>query len=176
MAKATARVNARKLSLFSLYQFLLYAMVTETSDFSFMTESSSWKWKALSWSTKYQLLLSFYEDRDWFESYLEYCQKQFFSYKNPGDVDREYCFAFRQGLLDYWHGMYDAFKWYFSKLPFESLDPLDQSVFLLGYIEAKTLRTEKKILINELIELAKRYGDSWSPRIINAVFDKWLVS
>jgi transcription termination factor NusB len=72
--------------------------------------------------------------------------------------------------------MYDTFKWYFSKLPFESLDPLDQSLFLLGYVESKTFHTEKKILINELIELAKRYGDPWSPRIINAVFDKWISS
>lgn len=174
MAKATARVNARKLSLFSLYQFLLHAMATDSRDLPLISDWLSWQWKIVPWSIRYSLLLSFYEDRDLFESNLEYCQKQFFSYKNPGNVDREYCFAFRQWLLDYGYGMYDSFKWYFSKLPFESLDPLDQSLFLLGYVESKTLHTEKKILINELIELAKRYGDPWSSRIINAVFDKWI--
>ncbi|MBU0626554.1 hypothetical protein KKG31_06005 [Patescibacteria group bacterium] len=42
---------------------------------------------------------------------------------------------------------------------FEQMDTMDQSLFILGYAERKELKTPKEILINELIELAKRYSD-----------------
>jgi len=34
------------------------------------------------------------------------------------------------------------------------------------------LETPKEILLNELIELAKRYSDEGSPKLINAIFHK----
>lgn len=36
---------------------------------------------------------------------------------------------------------------------------MDQSIFLLGYVEWKVLDTPKEVLLNEMIELAKRYSD-----------------
>ena len=54
------------------------------------------------------------------------------------------------------------------------MDVLDQAIFLLGYTEHKVLDTPKEILINEMIELAKRYSDDGAPKLINAVMDKVL--
>jgi transcription termination factor NusB len=39
------------------------------------------------------------------------------------------------------------------------MDTIDQAIFLLGYIEDKVLQTPKEVLLNEMIELAKRYSD-----------------
>jgi len=39
------------------------------------------------------------------------------------------------------------------------MNTMNQSLFLLGYVERKVLETPKEVLLNELIELAKRYDD-----------------
>lgn len=48
---------------------------------------------------------------------------------------------------------------YAETFSYEQMDVLDQAIFLLGYTERKVLETPKEILMNEMIELAKRYSD-----------------
>ena len=52
------------------------------------------------------------------------------------------------------------------------MDVIDQALFLLGYMERKQLQTPKEVLLNELIELAKRYCDEGSPKLINGIMHK----
>jgi transcription termination factor NusB len=42
---------------------------------------------------------------------------------------------------------------------FAEMNTMNQTLFVLGYVERKVLETPKEILLNELIELAKRYDD-----------------
>jgi transcription termination factor NusB len=58
---------------------------------------------------------------------------------------------------------------------YDKMDPLDQSLLLLWYIEYKVLWTPKELIINEMVELAKRYGDDWSPKLINWILH-WLIT
>ncbi|MBO4516228.1 hypothetical protein J5751_02075 [bacterium] len=39
------------------------------------------------------------------------------------------------------------------------MNTMNQALFILGYVEWKVLDTPKEILLNELVELAKRYDD-----------------
>jgi transcription termination factor NusB len=45
---------------------------------------------------------------------------------------------------------------------------------LLGYIESKEYKTDKKIIMNEMIELAKRYWDNNSYKLINGIWNKFI--
>ena len=55
--------------------------------------------------------------------------------------------------------MYATLNPYTKKLHLDHCDRIDQAIFLLGYIEYQTLKTPKGVLINEMIELSKRFSD-----------------
>ena len=63
---------------------------------------------------------------------------------------------------------------YTTTFSYQQMDVIDQSLFLLGYTEWKVLDTPREVLINEMIELAKRYSDEGAPRLINGIMDKVL--
>jgi transcription antitermination protein NusB len=55
----------------------------------------------------------------------------------------------------------------------EQLDPVGRAVLLLGLAELKFCPdVPTKVVINEAVELAKRYGTTDSFRFVNAVLDK----
>jgi transcription termination factor NusB len=39
------------------------------------------------------------------------------------------------------------------------MDMIDRCLFVLGYTEHKELKTPKEVLLNEIIEISKRYSD-----------------
>lgn len=55
---------------------------------------------------------------------------------------------------------------------FDKMDLIDQALFVLWYAEHTVFHTPKEILLNELIELAKRYADDGSTKLINAIMHK----
>lgn len=52
---------------------------------------------------------------------------------------------------------------------FEEMDIVDRAIFLLGYVEKRKVGTEPKLILNEMIELAKRYWDEGSSKLINGI-------
>lgn len=56
------------------------------------------------------------------------------------------------------------------------MDLIDRVLFVLGYIEYTELRTPKEVMLNEMVELAKRYGDDSSSKLINGIGHKLLSS
>jgi N utilization substance protein B len=61
---------------------------------------------------------------------------------------------------------------YTESFNYQQMDAIDQAIFLLWYTEWKVLGTPKEILINEMVELAKRYSDSGAPKLVNGIMDK----
>lgn len=55
---------------------------------------------------------------------------------------------------------------------FAKMDPMDKAIFLEWGVEYSVHHTPLKILINEMIEISKRYGDEWSPKLINGIGHK----
>ena len=49
------------------------------------------------------------------------------------------------------------------------MDLMDRVLFILGYIEFVELKTPKEVILNEMVELAKRYGDDSSPKLLNGI-------
>ncbi len=88
---------------------------------------------------------------------------------------------------EYLHAMAPAYEMYASKLPelvntytstfqYDDMDIMDRVIFLLWYAEFKLLKTPKEIILNETIELAKKYWDTWSPKLINGILHKILAA
>lgn len=55
------------------------------------------------------------------------------------------------------------------------MDTIDQCVFILGVVEYHVFKTPKEILINEMVELAKRYGDGGTSKLVNAILHKIIA-
>lgn len=55
---------------------------------------------------------------------------------------------------------------------FNRLSVLEQAILLMGCQEIKTTDTPKQIIINEAVELCKKYCDDDSYKLINGVLDK----
>ena len=54
----------------------------------------------------------------------------------------------------------------------ERIDPVDRAILRLATCELMESDTPSKVILNEAIELAKRYGTSDSSRFVNGVLDK----
>jgi len=57
---------------------------------------------------------------------------------------------------------------------FSKMDTIDKALFVLWYAEHKVLNTPKEIIINEIVELAKRYADDGSAKLLNGILHKML--
>jgi transcription termination factor NusB len=55
---------------------------------------------------------------------------------------------------------------------FDKMDPMDKAIFLAWGVEYIIHKTPVKIILNEMIEIAKRYGDEWAPKLINGIGHK----
>lgn len=87
--------------------------------------------------------------------------------------------------MDYINTMAPAFSLYAEKIPalvnahtttfnYDDMDVIDRVIFLLGYAEFSLMKTPKEVVMNEMIELAKKYGDEGSSKLINAILHKVL--
>jgi len=61
---------------------------------------------------------------------------------------------------------------YASTFGYDDMDLMDRVIFILGYVEYTQLNTPKEVVLNEMVELAKRYGDESSPKLINGIGHK----
>lgn len=58
---------------------------------------------------------------------------------------------------------------------FKEMDIIDKSIFVLWYIEYNVVRTPKKVVINEMIELSKRFWDANSSKLVNWIWHSILI-
>ena len=108
------------------------------------------------------------------EEEVPYYLRHFFDQWKEEDVDMEYILKIWSAFSDYVSEVEKVVNEYTTSFSYQQMDVIDQSLFLLGYTEWKVLGTAKEILINEMIELAKRYSDEGAPRLVNGVMDKVL--
>ena len=55
----------------------------------------------------------------------------------------------------------------------ERLSKVDKSLIYLGCSEIESSETPASVVIDEMVELAKVYGDKNSPSFINGIIDSW---
>lgn len=105
---------------------------------------------------------------------IPYYLKNFFDKRKEEDVDIDYLLKVGAAFPNYVDELKKMVNGYTETFKYEQMDIVDQAIFLLGYTEHKVLETPKEILINEMIELAKRYSDDGASKLINGIMHKFL--
>jgi transcription termination factor NusB len=98
--------------------------------------------------------------------------KTFFDKWNTDEIDMDYVIKVWSAYEKYLDEAIQTINKHTQSFSFQEMNTMNQSLFILWYIEWKVLDTPKEILLNELIELAKRYDDEWSPKLINGIMHK----
>ena len=65
----------------------------------------------------------------------------------------------------------DVFSPLLTKWKWERLPLLTQSILLMSYAHSKVEKTDKKVIINVAVDLAKKYIDEKQAKFINAILD-----
>lgn len=103
---------------------------------------------------------------------LEYFVNTFFDKRDIEEIDMDYVMKIWSSYDKYLQEAVDAINKYTQTFTFSEMNTINQAVFLLWYIEWKVLETPKEVLLNELVELSKRFDDEWSAKLINWIMHK----
>lgn len=110
---------------------------------------------------------------------VAYIIKRFF--ENQGqeeekkvDPDREYIKIIAPLFWKYEPVVRDLVNTHTISFTFDEMDVLDRVIFVLGYVERKELNTPREVMINEMVEFWKRYGDESSSKLLNGIAHKLL--
>lgn len=99
-------------------------------------------------------------------------RRQLLADQNPRDLDVEYFDALLHAAIAGNEALQNAFAACLDR-PAEQLDPVERAVLLLGTCELK-LHPEVpyRVVLNEAVELAKKFGAEDSHKYINAVLER----
>lgn len=98
--------------------------------------------------------------------------RQFSAMPEYGQVDRQYFAELLQIAVEE-AAAYDSAIARYAVRAIEQLDAVGRSILLIALAELKHRPdVPAKVVINEAVELAKRYGATESYRFVNAVLDK----
>jgi N utilization substance protein B len=189
------RINARKLLLSYIYHYCFLAKLTSsveiaaqaTPTFSLSEQQDPffdqhfladlktlWEYNATE-GERFQASLTTLLTED-AEEGLPYYLNHFFDQRKEEEVDMEYLFQVGRGFSHYVQEIQDIVNTYTETFTYQQMDVIDQAIFLLGYSEYQLLHTPKEILINEMVELAKRYSDEGAPKLINGIMHKIIAN
>jgi N utilization substance protein B len=99
-------------------------------------------------------------------------RNQYASDEGFGDADAEYFRALIDGITEGAAAL-DATLGALIDRPVEQLDPVERAVLLIGLYElGQRLDVPYRVVINEGIELAKRFGATDGHKFVNAVLDR----
>lgn len=174
------RIHARKIALSYLYQHCFFRnLITQRSaviealfiDNIFQSQTEKFEKAKEEFKQKIEVL----KDEN-FEDHMADFVANFFDEWTADDVDFDYLCKVVPAVDTYEKELEQQVDMYASTFKYIDMDIIDQSLFLLWYVEWKMLWTPKEVIINELIELAKRYSDEWSPKLLNGVMHKIITA
>lgn len=88
------------------------------------------------------------------------------------DPDRAYIESMAPCFWNYEAKVRELINKYAVSFTFDEMDILDRVIFVLGYAEFIEMKTPKEVMINEMVEFGKRYGDESSSKLINGIAHK----
>ncbi len=91
------------------------------------------------------------------------------------DVDREYVLLIGDQLKRYMVKMPKLVDKHANQFMYEDMEITKKALFVLWYTESKVLQTDTKVIINEMVELAKRFGWADTFKLINSIFHNLLI-
>lgn len=95
-------------------------------------------------------------DQDAMEK-VDYLTNHCFDNRGYEQIDIEFVFALVSEYEKHKEEVAKKVNKYATSFSFEQMDMIDQSIFILGYVEYIKIGTPKEVLLNEMVELSKRY-------------------
>ena len=90
-------------------------------------------------------------------------------------IDFEYIKALWPLFHEYEPKVKELVDTFATSFGYDHMDLMDRVLFVLWDLEFTVLWVDKWVVLNEMVELAKRYGDESSPKLINGIWHKMLV-
>jgi len=84
---------------------------------------------------------------------------------------REFSKTLFQGTIDNLELLDTEIQKHLKDWSYKSIGKVEKAIMRLGAYEIMIAKTDRRIIINEAIELAKSLADDKSPKFINAVLD-----
>jgi transcription antitermination protein NusB len=98
--------------------------------------------------------------------------QQFLESEDSAGADREHFLALVQGCIDKNAAIVESLKPFIDR-PLEQLDPVEAAVLMIGVFELKyRMDIPYRVVINEAVDLSKRFGATDAHKYINAVLDR----
>ena len=92
--------------------------------------------------------------------------------KNNLDIDNDFVRDIVYGVITHINEIDELANKYMNNWSIDRIDKTGASILRIGLFELKYTDTPDIVVINEAIELAKKYSDDSVRKIINAVLDK----
>ena len=142
------RIVSRKILVISIYEQIIQS-TSYNDSYVFILGPSD--------PTRYHFPL--FNETDVLIDHMGYMAEWFFDKEKTITID----VPFLREMIQEWDKSIDGIITIINKhctsFPFEKMDPMDKAIFLAGSIEHIVHKTPKQVLLNEMIEIAKRYGD-----------------
>lgn len=190
-----ARINGRKVVLSYFYERLVAENIKQLSNLvKFEKEEKSLKFFDTAWKKLTEKEIEMLKDicknikevevkvdfdkiytDDSLEEDVYYIINNFFKKEKQKWIDVDYVFKVSKEYSTYKNEVQNKVDELAKTFRFKEMDIIDRAIFLLGYIEFEKIKTPKPVILNEMVELSKRYGDEWSYKLINGIWDRLLL-
>lgn len=107
-----------------------------------------------------------------FDEDITYIVKNSFEKHLETGIDFEYINAVAKSYMEFKDEIAAAVNKFATTFKYEDMDLIDRVIFLLGYAEYRKLKTPKEVVMNEMVEIAKKYGDEGTPKLVNGILHK----
>ena len=98
--------------------------------------------------------------------------KQFLESEEFGAADREYFNELLRGCIKGKQDIAASISPYIDR-PLEQLDPVEKAILMMSMYELRSrIDVPYRVVINEAIDLAKRFGATDAHKYVNAVLDR----
>ena len=193
------RINARKIVLSYFYQHCFFSSLKEKPlidgvstpgflkyegeenkkseflDADFLKAVAVKKQADEQWDEVVQAKINTYAEYADIEDEFPYILRAFFDQRSDEEVEADYVLQVGNALPRYEKELIEQVNQHTQSFEYVKMDIMDQVLLLLGYCEYKVLQTPKEVIINEMVELAKRYADEGSPKLINGILHELLI-
>jgi transcription antitermination protein NusB len=99
-------------------------------------------------------------------------KKQFLESEDSAGVDREHFAELVGGCIEGYEGLAATLQPFLDR-PLAQLDPVEKAIMLIGMFELQQrVDIPYRVVINEAVDLGKRFGATDAHKYVNAVLDR----
>ena len=99
-------------------------------------------------------------------------KKQFLESEDSSGVDREHFEELVTSCIEQQEAIASALTPFLDR-PLEQLDPVESAILMIGMFELKNrIDVPYRVVINEAVDLCKRFGATDAHKYVNAVLDR----